>query len=76
MLGGLRGAGVRAPEDVLFAGYDESEVAGAMGVTTVRQPYESSGRAAAQVPLDVLVEPASSARLISHRPELVVRRTT
>ncbi len=75
LLGGLTDAGVRVPEDILLAGYDDSDVAGAMGVTTVRQPFESSGWAAARALLQTLAEPGATVQQISLRPELVVRRT-
>jgi LacI family transcriptional regulator len=75
LLGGLRDAGLRIPEDILLAGYDDSDVAGAMGVTTVRQPFEPSGRAAAEALLQMLAEPDAPVRRITMRPELVVRHT-
>jgi LacI family transcriptional regulator len=75
LLGGLRDVGVRVPGDVMLAGYDDTDVAAAMSVTTVRQPFEASGHAAAQALLELLAEPDAPVRQISLRPELVVRTT-
>jgi DNA-binding LacI/PurR family transcriptional regulator len=38
-----RGARLRVPRDLAVVGYDDIEIAGAVGLTTVRQPLEESG---------------------------------
>ncbi|MGS2586041.1 LacI family DNA-binding transcriptional regulator [Streptomyces hebeiensis] len=73
-------AGVRVPEDVALAGYDDIEFASAAAVplTSVRQPAFRLGAAAA----DLLIEETGDAahahehRRIVLQPELVVRGST
>jgi LacI family transcriptional regulator len=68
--------GVNVPRDITIVGYDDIDFAAAAAVplTSVRQPREQLGRAAAQL----LLEEANEPRLHQHRhvvfqPELVVR---
>lgn len=72
---GLRENGVRVPEDVRVVGYDDSPLAAALDITTVRQPFTESGRVAAGVLLSRLAEPDATVAQISLSPELVVRRS-
>ncbi|MFU8874416.1 LacI family DNA-binding transcriptional regulator [Micromonospora sp. SL4-19] len=71
--------GLRVPDDVAIVGYDDIEFAGAAAVplSSVRQPREQLGRAAAQL----LLEEADAGKKHQHRhvvfqPELVVRRSS
>ena len=41
--------GLAVPEDLAVVGFDDGELAEALGLTTVRQPLEESGRAAAEL---------------------------
>jgi len=66
----------RVPEDVAVVGYDDGELAEALSLTTVRQPLEESGRAAARLLLDRLTRPQDPTRDLALRLSLVVRGTS
>ena len=69
-------AGLRVPEDLSVVGFDDIEVAPYIGLTTIRQPLEASGRAGAELILRALAgEPTPPLAEILDL-ELVVRRTT
>jgi DNA-binding LacI/PurR family transcriptional regulator len=66
---------LRVPEDLAVMGFDDGDAAAAADLTTVRQPFEESGRAA----LTILLDNArgSSIRTTTVLPvELVERSTT
>jgi DNA-binding LacI/PurR family transcriptional regulator len=68
-------AGLTIPEDLSVIGFDDIELAAAIGLTTVRQPLRESGRAGAALLLGAIdgngVLPSAAL------PELaVVRRRT
>ncbi len=69
-------AGLRVPEDLSVVGFDDIEVAPYVGLTTVRQPLEASGRAGADLILRALAgEPTQpAAELLDLK--LIIRRTT
>ncbi len=76
--GALRTAaqlGLRVPEDLSVAGFDDAGPAAGLGLTTVRQPTRRKGEIAARSLLDRLAgqTPPSSQTLAT---ELVVRTTT
>ncbi|UMG94484.1 LacI family DNA-binding transcriptional regulator [Nocardioides sp. TF02-7] len=80
-LGALQGltlAGARVPEDVAIIGYDDIGFAAsaAIPLSSVRQPREELGAAAARILLDVIADPATKIRHDVLEPELVVRRST
>ena len=69
-----KAAGVTVPEELSVVGFDDVEVAGYTGLTTVAQPLEDSGVRAVEILLaTVSGEPARSEQLPC---ELVVRDTT
>ncbi|WP_144124168.1 LacI family DNA-binding transcriptional regulator [Catellatospora sichuanensis] len=71
--------GVRVPHDVAIVGYDDIEFAAAAAVplSSVRQPREQLGRAATQLLLEEVNEPATHQhRHVVFRPELVVRESS
>lgn len=47
-------AGLAVPEDLSVIGFDDIELASAIGLTTVRQPLRESGQAGARLLLDAL----------------------
>lgn len=70
-----RDRGLRVPEDVAVMGFDDGEAAAAADLSTVRQPFEQSGRAALAVLLSHLN--GSSLRSTTMLDvELVPRATT
>lgn len=54
VLGAARARGLRIPNHLSVIGFDDIETAELVGLTTVRQPLEESGRLAAQLLLDAL----------------------
>jgi LacI family transcriptional regulator len=77
VLEAARSAGLDVPGDVSVVGFDDVEVSGYAGLTTVRQPLFESGRLGAQVLLDALddghlPEPSEHSLTL----ELIERSTT
>jgi DNA-binding LacI/PurR family transcriptional regulator len=67
-------AGLAVPEDLSVIGFDDIELAAAIGLTTVRQPLRESGRIGAQLLLQALDRGATAPATL---PELgVVKRRT
>ena len=71
MLGALR-----VPDDLAVIGFDDSEVAELLGLTSIRQPLEESGQAAAEILLGELANPNRSLQHLTLRLTLVERDTT
>jgi len=71
-----RELGLRVPEDVSLVGYDDIEIAQVLGLTTVRQPLQHSGRRGAELLLQRLRDPGAAAVREVLPTELVERRTT
>jgi DNA-binding LacI/PurR family transcriptional regulator len=76
VLRAARDLGRQVPDDVAVVGYDDGELAEALDLTTVRQPLEESGRAAANLVIDRLGSPNRSTRDVYLRVSLVVRGST
>ncbi|MEV8509827.1 LacI family DNA-binding transcriptional regulator [Actinoplanes sp. NPDC051475] len=72
------GAGMRVPDDLAIVGFDDIEFAAAAAVplTSVRQPRQELGRAAARLVLDEAADPQHRHRQLSFEPELVARAST
>jgi LacI family transcriptional regulator len=72
------GAGLRVPDDLAIVGFDDIVFAAAAAVplTSVRQPRQELGRAAAQLVLDEATNPAHKHQQLSFTPELVARAST
>ena len=71
-------AGLSVPGDLSVIGFDDIELAAAIGLTTVRQPLRESGRLGARLLLHALSgEEASVGAALARLPELevVARRT-
>jgi DNA-binding LacI/PurR family transcriptional regulator len=66
--------GLRIPEDLSLVGFDDHEVAGAIGLTTVRQPVAELGAIAARLLLEGLEGAEAEEVVVTTR--LVVRATT
>lgn len=77
--GALRAArklGLNVPGDLAVAGFDDTELAQALDLTTVRQPLEESGRAAVELLLRRMNGGSSAVREVNLRLELVPRNST
>jgi LacI family transcriptional regulator len=76
VLGGLRAAGRRVPEDLAVVGFDDGDLAEALELTTVRQQFAESGRSAADVLLSRMASASVAVTQTRIGAELVVRSTT
>jgi LacI family transcriptional regulator/LacI family repressor for deo operon, udp, cdd, tsx, nupC, and nupG len=76
VLEAARAMSLRVPEDVAVVGFDDIEVAGALELTTVRQPLRETGRRGAELLLASIegVEPPAAQELAPLT--LIERRTT
>jgi DNA-binding LacI/PurR family transcriptional regulator len=70
-----RSMGLRVPDDLSVVGFDDSEPAARLGITTIRQPHRRKGELAAQALIDVLA--GGTPDPITVLPtQLVVRHST
>ncbi|MCW2777971.1 MAG: transcriptional regulator, LacI family [Frankiales bacterium] len=77
VLGVARRRGLRVPEDLSVVGVDDHEFAGTHDLTTVAQPVDALGRAAADLLVDVLQQGVAVPRRTVVLPtRLVVRGST
>jgi DNA-binding LacI/PurR family transcriptional regulator len=76
VLEAARGAGLAVPGDLSVIGYDDIEIAGYLGLSTIRQPLVESGRRGVELLL-ALMEGAESGPVREVLPvELAARTTT
>ncbi|MFS0894232.1 LacI family DNA-binding transcriptional regulator [Microbacterium sp. 179-I 3D3 NHS] len=68
--------GLSVPDDVAIVGFDDGPLADGLGLTTVRQPFEESGRAALELVLGLTAGTSAPVRRIDLVPSLVVRGST
>jgi DNA-binding LacI/PurR family transcriptional regulator len=67
---------LRVPDDLAIVGFDDSELAEHLGLTSIRQPFEESGRVAAETLLAELRDPNRSLQHVTLKLTLVERATT
>ena len=67
---------VDVPKELSVIGFDDIEIAGYAGLTTIRQPLHASGRLAAELLLASLSDPGASVRHETLPLELIERNTT
>jgi LacI family transcriptional regulator len=74
-LNAIRAAGLRVPDDIALAGFDDMPFAAELEppLTTIRQRPENLGAAAVSLLLDLIADPASPAKRTILPTELVVR---
>lgn len=74
----IREAGLRIPQDIALAGYDDMPFAVRVDppLTTVRQPVHRTGYVAAETLIDLVAHPGSSPRHIVLLTELIIRAST
>ena len=62
VLQAARERGVAVPEELAVVGFDDIDVADYIGLTTIRQPLEESGRVAVDLLLSRLADPSRPAQ--------------
>jgi LacI family repressor for deo operon, udp, cdd, tsx, nupC, and nupG len=67
--------GYTLPDDMSIVGVDDHEMAGVLGLTTIRQPVSGIGAASARLLLDALADPARREQ-VRLATELVIRDST
>jgi len=74
----IRARGMRIPEDIALAGFDDMPIAEhiAGGLTTVRQPFRQMGQLAAESLLALVDGAPADAHRLTLSTELVVRAST
>jgi LacI family transcriptional regulator len=72
----LRGAGLRIPQDVLVAGFDDIPLARHIGLTTLRVRIDELGERALTRLLESIATGDNGGGDELHAPELVIRATT
>lgn len=74
----FRARGVRVPEDVALAGFDDLEFAAELDppLTTIRQGVDQQGAEAARTLIQLLQDPAGGPRRVLLPAELVIRQST
>jgi DNA-binding LacI/PurR family transcriptional regulator len=74
----IRSRGLRVPEDVALAGFDDLEFAARLHppLTTIRQGVQEQGAAAVHALFELLREPGGAPRRVILPTELVIRRST
>jgi len=73
---GLAASDVAVPGDVAILGFDDGVLADGLGLTTVRQPFEESGRVALDLLLGMFADDSGPVRRVDLMPSLVVRSST
>ena len=76
LLTAFRRLGVRVPEELSVVGFDDGPFTEALGLTTVHQPFEESGRVAADLLVERMTDDDLPVRKIELGVELVVREST
>lgn len=64
------------PEDVSIIGFDDIDLAGYMGITTINQSLDESGKIAVQLLIELMEDPEIIHRKVSLNLKLVKRKTT
>jgi LacI family transcriptional regulator len=76
VLRAARERGLSVPGDLAVVGFDDSELAPALDLTTVRQPFEESGRLGVRALLERMGDAPPTSRHTLLRLELISRGTT
>jgi DNA-binding LacI/PurR family transcriptional regulator len=67
---------IRVPDELAVVGFDDSELAEHLELTSVRQPFEESGQIAAEMLLAQLRDPRRSLQQVTLNLTLIERATT
>lgn len=76
ILAAARQLDLDVPGDVAVAGFNDSDLARALGLTSVRQPFEDSGESAVQLLFEQMDKPSTTRRNVTLGVTLVERETT
>lgn len=76
VLKAARERGISVPHELAVVGFDDIDVADLVGLTTIRQPLEESGRLAVEVLLNHFADPQRSIQQIELPVTLIQRETT
>jgi DNA-binding LacI/PurR family transcriptional regulator len=76
VLSAARELGIAVPDELMVIGFDDSDLAAPLGLTSIRQPLEESGELALELLLAQLAKPKRSARDTLLALDLVERQTT
>jgi DNA-binding LacI/PurR family transcriptional regulator len=76
ILAGAQQLGLRVPEDLAVVGYNDIELAGYLGLTTMRVPMREMGRRGVELLLAAIDASASAAPQILLQAELIARHST
>jgi LacI family transcriptional regulator len=68
--------GFRVPEDLAVLGFDDLDIADYVGLSTIRQPLDESGRLAVEILLSRLEDPSRPVRHVRLPLTIVERQTT
>jgi LacI family transcriptional regulator len=71
-----RRRGLRVPEDLAIAGYNDIPIAHRLGLTTIRVPFTEFGRQSARLLLDQVESGPRAGERVMFEPELKVRSST
>lgn len=71
-----RAMGLRVPQDLAVLGFDDLDVADFIGLSTIHQPLDESGRLAVEILLSRLNDPQRPLRHVRLPLKLVERQTT
>ncbi|HET6945561.1 MAG TPA: LacI family DNA-binding transcriptional regulator [Gaiellaceae bacterium] len=76
VLQAARERSLRVPDDLAVVGFDDSELAEHLGLTSVRQPFEESGRVATEILLAQLRDQSRALQHVTLKLALIERKTT
>jgi LacI family transcriptional regulator len=71
-----RELGLRVPEDLAVLGFDDLDIADYIGLSTIRQSLEESGRLAVEILLSRLKDPQRPVRHVRLPLKVIERQTT
>jgi LacI family transcriptional regulator len=75
-LAAITEAGLRCPEDIALIGFDDIELSGPLGLTSMRQPMSEMGSLTIQRLIERMNHPKLLPDHKTFEPTLIVRRTT
>ena len=75
ILRAAREHGIRVPEDLAVVGFDDIDVAEQIGLTTISQSLDESGRMAAEILMSRLVDPERPTQIVQLGLKLIERET-